>query len=232
MRKCENLDCKLLIFSLKYVLLPSMIVERVGKIKKPKSVVPGDIPPKLVPSIIAKLSVPLADIYNSALLTDWPRLWKREYQTIIPKKPSPTSLHECRNLSCTNLFSKVLESFVLEDLIDEVKVSETQYGGLRGCGTNHFLLQMWQNILEGLEDDNTAIALMSIDFSKAFNRMGHQACLAALAKGGCSNQSLRLIYNFLDGREMCIKDGQDLSNTREVRGGSPREQNWAIFYSA
>ena len=134
---------------------------------------PGDIPPNLVPLVISTISVPLSDIFNSTLTTGWPDPWRREYQTIIPKKSSPTSLNECRNLSCTNYFSKLLESFVLEGLISEVPVSENQFGGLRGCGTNHFLMSMWQNILEGIEEENTAVALMSIDFSKAFNRMSH-----------------------------------------------------------
>ena len=66
--------------------------------------------------------------------------------------------------------------------MSEVKLSEKQYGGLKGCGTNHFLMNMWQYILEGLEEDSAAVTLMSVDFSKAFNRMSHKACLIALAK--------------------------------------------------
>ena len=205
-----------------YDITPSMIVERVKNMKRPKSMVPGDVPPKLMLDVIVSLSVPLADIFNLTAITSWPVLWKNEYQTVIPKKISPTDLNDCRNLSCTNYFSKVLESFVLEGLLSEVPLSNKQFGGIKGCGTNHFLLDMWQNILEGLEEDNTAITLMSIDFSKAFNRMSHQACIKSLARKGCSNQSLRMVFGFLQGRQMFIKNGNNYSEPRQVNGGSPQ----------
>ena len=154
--------------------------------------VPGDIPPKLVPQIATSIAPALCSIFNCvAGGSPWPTQWKTEFQTVIPKKASPESLNDCRNLSCTNFFSKVLESFVLERLLHEVPLSDRQFGGMKGCGTNHFLLTMWQNILEGLEEEQSAVSLMSIDFSKAFNRMSHQACLASLAQKKCSNQSIR-----------------------------------------
>ena len=141
---------------------------------------------------------------------------------MIPKKNNPTSLNECRNLCCTIFFSKVLESFILDCLMSEVELSHKQYGGLKGCGANHFLLNMWQNLLLGLEEEASAVSLMAIDFSKAFNRMSHQACLSSLAKKNCSNQTLRFIYHFLEGRRMHVKLGNKLSQVRSVRGGSPQ----------
>ena len=131
-------------------------------------------------------------------------------------------LGETRNLSCTNFFSKVLESFVLESLLSEVPLSDRQYGGMKGCGVNHFLLSMWDSLLSGLENDHSSVSLMSIDFSKAFNRMGHQACISALARKGCSNQSIKMVCNFLDKRTMHIKNGHVLSKPRAVTGGSPQ----------
>ena len=72
----------------------------------------------------------------------------------------------------------------------EVDVSDLQYGGIKGTGVNNFLARMWDEILNGLEEQKTAITLMSVDFSKAFNRMQHQACLKSLARRGASNQSI------------------------------------------
>ena len=47
-----------------------------------------------------------------------------------------------------------------------------QYGGVKGCGTDHFLIDTWENILQELEDNRASVNLMSLDYSKAFNRMG------------------------------------------------------------
>ena len=46
--------------------------------------------------------------------------------------------------------------------------------------------------------------------------------VVALANKGCTNQSIRLVYNFLRGRQMHIREGVRLSNLREVNGGSPQ----------
>ena len=81
---------------------------------------------------------------------------------------------------------------------------------------------MWDQILTGLEENKCAVTLMSVDFSKAFNRMQHQACLNSLARRGASNQSIRMVYSFLKGRTMLVKNGFKYSEERKVTGGSPQ----------
>ena len=46
----------------------------------------------------------------------------------------------------------MLESFVLDRLKSETKLSNRQYGGVKGCSTEHFLLDTWDSIMESLED--------------------------------------------------------------------------------
>ena len=91
------------------------IAFRLRTMRKPRSMVPGDIFPQLVSNYSTALALPLETIYN-AVTTElhWPCVWKREFVTVIPKGPNPEGLGQCRNISCTNLFSKVLESFMLE----------------------------------------------------------------------------------------------------------------------
>ena len=130
---------------------------RLKGFKKPKSRVAGDIPPELVTRYHDKLAVPLTYVYNQALSTlEWPELWKSETVSLIPKNNSPTGPSELRNLSCTPLFSKVLESLVLDKLKEETSLSRQQYGGIRGCSTEHFLLDTWNNVIEALEDGSAA----------------------------------------------------------------------------
>ena len=154
--------------------------------------------------------------------TTWPKRWKKEYQTVIPKKSSPVDPNECRNISCTNLFSKILETFVLNALLSEVQMEDFQYGGIKSTGVNNFLVDMWNEILSGLESNKSAINIMAVDFSKAFNRLKHQACLKALVRRGASNQTVRMIFNFLSGRTMVIRNGFTESKERIVTGGSPQ----------
>lgn len=72
-----------------------------------------------------------------------------------------------------------------------------QYGGVRGIGTDHILVDLWQRILQNLEDYRARTFVTSIDYSKAFNRMSDQHCLQSLARNGASTDVLRLVATFL-----------------------------------
>ena len=141
---------------------------------------------------------------------------------IIPKNSAPSSLGELRNLSCTPLFSKVLETFVLNRLKSEIKLDNKQYGGVKGSSTDHFLLDTWDAILRALETPGAAVNLVSIDFEKAFNRMDHVKCLEAITDLGATELTVDWIAAFLFGRTMSVKVHGTLSEPRPVNGGSPQ----------
>ena len=77
-----------------------------------------------------------------------------------------------------------MESFLLERLQSEVKLKPNQFGGIKKTGTTHFLAETVQRILDCLDDGVSAVSLMAVDFSKAFNRMRHTVCINELAKRG------------------------------------------------
>lgn len=206
-----------------YDLTEEMIVKRIRESKKPNSSVPGDIPPNLINELSETIAYPVMLIFNSVPREGrWPELWRTEYQTVIPKVKRPTSVNELRNLSCTNFLSKVLESFVADAIKSEINLSELQYGGMKGCGTDNFLVEMWDTVLESMETEGNVVALMSVDFSKAFNRLNHQACLEKLAEKNASNQTISMIFSFLHDRRMCVRNGATTSSFRKVMGGSPQ----------
>ena len=205
-----------------FALTEDMIVKRIKESKKPNSSVPGDIPPRLIMALSETIAVPACKIFNCVPGECWPAAWKKEYQTVIPKKPRPEGYADLRNLSCTNFLSKILESFVIDSIKSEISLSELQYGGIKGCGTDNFLVELWNNVLEPIDEKGKVASIMSVDFSKAFNRLDHQACLKKMSEKHASNQTLRMVFSFLEGREMCIKTSEGYSETRNVKGGSPQ----------
>ena len=123
------------------ILEPYQVAGRIRAFKKPKSMVKGDIFPDLFSKFSDFLAVPLCSIYNCIAQTRiWPRIWKEELVTAIPKKSVPESLNDLRNISCTALPSKIFESYVLNWAQEEVKVKDNQYGGAKGCSTAHVLI--------------------------------------------------------------------------------------------
>ena len=128
------------------------------------------------------------------------------------------------------LASKIYESYILDWLKTEVTMRDNQYGGIRGLGTDHVLVQLWQTILCNAEDYRSGTVITAIDYSKAFNCMSFQECLKALAKNGASRENLELVATFLSNRTMTVKVGnQVMSAPRAVSGGCPQGSILGVF---
>ena len=199
------------------------VIERLISMKKPKSYVTIDLPPKIVTATARSIGPVLTRIIRGVLEgRGWPQIWKNEEVTTIPKHKHAEDFDSCRGISCTSIYSKLTETYMLDCLREEVQVGETQFGGLRGVGTDHMLAEMTTKILEDLDDNRGVVNVMSIDYQKAFNRMHHQQCLETLAKKGSSNQALAIAASFLGGRTMRAKVGSSLSSVRDAPGGAPQ----------
>ena len=199
------------------------VAARLRSFKKPRSMLRGDIYPDMITPLSDILAIPLTDIYNcSRTFNSWPASWKEEVMVIIPKCSNPTSYSDLRNLSCTPLFTKVLESFVLDDLKSELSVDKTQYGSTKKCGVDHYLIETWDYILNAIEDPGAACNLISIDFSKAFNSLDHTKCLQMFEKKGASVQSLGMLRSFLEKRYMKVRIDKMFSSPLPINGGSPQ----------
>ena len=199
------------------------VASRLKGFKKPKSMISGDIFPDLITKFSDIIAIPMTDLINCALMTKkWPEMWKEETMIIIPKCPAPQSYADLRNLSCTPLLSKVLESFVIDKLKEEIKEDLDQYGSTKGCGTDHYLIQAWNHILESMDDGSSCCNLISIDFSKAFNSLDHSKCLEMFSRRGASKHSLEMLHAFLESRKMRVRIDYEMSLPLSINGGSPQ----------
>ena len=115
-----------------------------------------------------------------------------------------------------------MESFILEQLKSEVRLSSAQFGGIKGTSVNQFLIETLDTILTSLEDNRAAAVIASIDFEKAFNRVCHRQCLSAAELLGASPETLKMLRAFLTGRTMSVKINGVLSEPKAVSGGAPQ----------
>ena len=129
------------------------VYKKICKSKKPNSVVPGDIPKKIVKEFSCELSVPFTMIYKSILKTfEYPRQWVVEHQIPLPKVNPPSSEDELRNIAKTAFASKVFESFLSDWLMPIVGpyIDPCQYG-LKGASISHYLIKLLEFIHEYLD---------------------------------------------------------------------------------
>ena len=214
--------------------LPQMSVADVEKrlkaARKTTSMVKGDLFSKLINPNAAVLAIPLADVYNTMIRTnEWPSSWKTEFVTAIPKKKLPESLGDLRNISCTLFFSKVFENYLLQCALEEISLKPNQFGGVKGCSTTHLMIDLIQEMCDNAEDYRSATVLTAIDYSKAFNRLSYQHCLAAFKKKGSSTPVIKLIASFLSGRKMTVRVGQEWSDPLSINGGCPQGSILGVF---
>ena len=198
--------------------------ELIKNSKKTDSRVEGDPLAHLMRMFPDEFAMPVSKIYNRINESGcWPAQWKKEHLTVIPKKPNPADLSECRNISCTSAFSKILEGQVLRQLREELEPDPAQYGGIPKCGVEHLLIDLWDKVMEGLDSGTSVAVLLGVDYEKAFNRMEHATCLRQLERLGASRGSISLVRAFLENRQMTITvNGVKARSPVRIQRGSPQ----------
>ena len=101
-----------------------------------------------------------------------------------------------------------------------------QYGGRKGCSTNHYLAKLidfiYTEVDGGSSSDRRSVATMAIDLSKAFNRLDHAKLLTMLYDMGVPVCALRLLKSYLTDRTMRVHLSGAVSSVYELWGGGPQ----------
>ena len=198
------------------------VLKRIKKARKPHSIVPGDLPPRLVKSFADILAGPVTLIYNQISITaEYPEQWKVEHQIPIPKVTPPTSEDELRNIYKTPFFSKVYESFIGEWLLKIVEpFLDPGQCGLRGSSITHYLIQLLHFVFSTLDlRQPHAVLAACVDLSKAFNRVDHSLLIQDLYDMHTPAWLLRIIISYLSGRSMFLTYRGAESKQRMLPGG-------------
>ena len=153
----------------------------------------------------------------------------------MKKVKVPATESDLRIISLTSFWSKCLESFVLDWLLKEIghKIDVTQYGGLKGQSTNHYMIDLVNFVLynQDMKNPNATLAIM-YDFSKAFNRQEHNKLITILSDMGTPGWLLKLVIAFLENRRMILEYKGCTSEEEPLPGGGVQQvQNWAYFSS-
>ena len=110
----------------------SEIYMKMKKIKNTSSTHPLDLPNRLRNEYSLFLVAPLRDIINTCFEEQiFPKMWKLEYITPIPKVPNPESISQMRKISITSDFSKLFENILKEMILKDAEqhFDQSQYEG-------------------------------------------------------------------------------------------------------
>ena len=186
------------------------VYESIRKAKKPRSTgVPGDLPKKLLQEFPVEFAAPVGKIFRRVLDTNlWPSDWSKELGLALKKTTVPESESQTRLISLTAFWSKCLEGFVIDWLFEAIgsKIDFSQYGGLKGHSTSHYLIDLVNFVLynQDLSNPQATLAVM-YDFEKAFNRQDHNKLITILSDLGTPGWLLKIVMAFLSNRKIVLK---------------------------
>ena len=201
--------------------------------KKPRSVIPGDLPSEIVKEFTEELAYPLAKICNKIVQSaTWPLQWKVEHVIPISKIPLPQTEDDLRPISLTSFFSKVMEQFIVMWLLELIggKMDFRQYGGMKGNSTCHYLIELINFILYHQNNlEPTSVLACLVDFSKAFNQQDQNILITKLSDLGVPGWLLKLVMAFLSDRTMRVKYKNKYSGLFSLPGGGPQGTLLGLF---
>ena len=214
---------------------PEQVKEKLQKLKTRKAVPPNDVPPTLLKEFAEELCYPLCNIVNASVTTGtWPRLYKKEIITPVPKTHPPSNPDDLRNISGLLTFNKVAEQLISELMISDimVKLDKAQYANQRGVSLEHYLIKMINQILTDTgsksKDEVNAVLAVMVDWKEAFPRQDPKLGIESFIKCGVRGPLIPLLVNYLQDRSMKVKWKGVFSESRNLIGGGPQGSIFGI----
>ena len=121
----------------------------------------------------------ISDIFNCSFHTGTvPVSWLTAIVTPVPKVPHPASLSDFRPISVTPVLSRIAEKLIVKQslwLRPSIPVDSTvdQYAFKPTGSTTCALVSFIQDIVHMLENINSYVRCLMVDFSKAFDTVDH-----------------------------------------------------------
>jgi len=203
-------------------------VERLLHSTRKKSPGPDGVPHWILKKYATLLSPSMTLLLNWSFETGRvPACFKEAIISPIPKKPRPDSTADYRPISLLPLLSKITEKLVANYWIKpsirgRLRPDQFAYVPGPGTGTATALTLLYHKVLEYLDNESGAVRLLSIDFSRAFDKLPHAAILQAMYKFHFPSEAVDWIMDFLSSRRQRTRVDTSLSSWAHVTSGVPQ----------
>ena len=171
----------------------------------------------------------LCNILNSCISRgEYPRLWKIEAQTPIPKEYPVLTIDMLRNISILKNFDKVAEAMIAEMMVSDMKekMDISQYGNSKGVSVQHYLVKMVHKILTQLDNnsggDTFAVVAALIDWKQAFPRQCPTLGVQSWISNGVRPELIPALIDFFRDRVMKVRWHGVTSSERTLSGSGPQ----------
>ncbi len=190
-----------------------------------KAVGPDGIPGRVLRACAFQLAGVFTDMFNPSLfLSVVPSCFKKSTIVPIPKKNKITCLNDWRPIALTPIFSKCFEKLVREHICSVLPASldplQFAYSNNRSTDdANAFTLH---TALSHLENKNTYVRMLFMDYSSAFNTIVPATLVAKFQTLGLNRSLCSWILDFLTGRSQVVRMGNNTLSPLILNTGAPQ----------
>ena len=194
------------------------LINVVIHLNKKKSRDINDMSIPLIQHVIEHISSPLTHIYNLSIEQGiFPENLKTSKVTpLYKKKGSSIDLNNYRGISIINVFSKIFEKLIANNLLNFLLKNnfffDKQFGFLPHRSTNQAIIELINHLSDNLNHSQLSLVLC-LDISKAFDSIPHDKLLIKLKHAGIRGIALNWFTSYLKDRKQCVKLGDILSDT-------------------
>ncbi|KAI4881499.1 hypothetical protein NFI96_012321 [Prochilodus magdalenae] len=182
---------------------PAEVRRTLRRINPRKSAGPDNIPGRVLLERADQISEVLADIFNVSLTqAAVPTCLKTA--TIIPKSSTVTGLNDYRPIALTLKVTKCFERLVMTHIkaTIDVTVDPHQYAYRRN---DDAISSVVHTALTHLEQKNSYVRMLFVDFTSAFNTMIPQTLTDKLSSLGLRSSLCNWVLDFLNNRPQSVR---------------------------
>ncbi len=190
-----------------------------------KAVGPDGIPGRVLKAGAFQLARVFTDIFNLSLsLSVVPSCFKKSTIAPIPKKNKITCLNDWRPVALTPIFSKCFEKLVRDYICSVLPASlnPLQFAYRSNRSTDDAIAFTLHTALSHLENTNTYVRMLFVDYSSAFNTIVPATLVAKLQTLGLNRSLCSWILDFLTGRSQVVRMGNNTSSPLILNTGAPQ----------
>jgi len=187
------------------------VVRAVRHLKCKTSLGPNGLSFVFIKSLSDGIAFPLMLISaQSRQSSTVPEIWKTAVVTPVHKKGLTSDVNNYRPISLTCICCKLMETIIKQKMLDYLLssnlISKHQHGFLSKRSTCSQLLECVDDWTLALHN-RYSVDVVYVDFSKAFDSVGHSKLLHKLESFGIGGKLLLWIRDYLYNRTQCVKVG-------------------------
>jgi hypothetical protein len=217
------------------ILTPTTCVEVENIINslKPKSSAGIDeFSSKMVKHCKKELTVPLVSIINKSFeCGQFPSALKISKVYPKHKKGPVKDLHNYRPISLVSTFSKIIEKIVLSRLMQHMTqhslLTDKQHGFLKNKSTTTALIDLFEFIVDQIDNEQYITAVF-LDYSKAFDCLGHELLCNKLEDLGVRGLANKWFKSYLKDRSQIVELQHLQSNQVSTYQSSPKQMTRGV----